>query len=111
MVISNCKELLRTLSVTIGVITGLLAILGYVVKISMDYQKLKTKVEQNEERDKEERESNNRKFTELYNSRNQTNEALIELTTTVKLMTTTLNQQFDRLDKKIDELKGQRKDN
>lgn len=93
------------IAVIVGIVGGLLGILAYVVKISMDYQRLKTRLEQNEKRDEEERKENALKFNELYNSRNKTNEALTELTTTVKMMVTNLNQQFASLDKKIDELR------
>jgi len=81
----------------------------YLVKFSGDYSRLKAQVEHNSERDKEEREANLRKFTELYNSRNATNEALTELATTIKMLSANINQQFDQLDKKIDELKEHRK--
>lgn len=70
----------------------------------MDYQRLKTRFEENERRDVEERSSNQRKFEELYNSRNKTNEALTELTTTLKMMNTNIDQQLKNLEKKIDTL-------
>ena len=77
----------------------------YLVKFSADYSRLKTQVESNNERDKEERDSNQRKFAELYASRNQTNETLMELATTIKMLSANINQQFTQLDRKIDELK------
>lgn len=70
----------------------------------MDYQRLKTRFEENEKRDEEERRSNQRKFEELYNSRNKTNEALTELTTTIKMMNCNIDQQLKNLEKKIDTL-------
>lgn len=70
----------------------------------MDYQRLKTRFEENEKRDEEERHSNQRKFEELYNSRNKTNEALTELTTTIKMMNCNIDQQLKNLEKKIDSL-------
>lgn len=86
----------------------------------MDYAKLKSKLEQNEDNDKRER-SNiikrldenevrySKKFDELFDSRNKTNETLIELTTTLKLMTSNMNQQFSNLEKKIDEIKNKKR--
>lgn len=93
-------------SVIIGLIGGIIGILAYVVKISMDYQRIKSRLDQNEKRDEEERRENALKFNELYNSRNKTNETLTELTTTVKMLVSNINQQFTSLDKKIDELRG-----
>lgn len=84
---------------------GILGLLGKVVNMSMRYQELLSRVEQNEKRDEEERKDNALKFNELYNSRNKTNETLIELTTTVKMMVQNMDQQFVSLNKKIDELK------
>lgn len=72
----------------------------------MDYQRLKTRFDENEKRDAEERQSNAQKFAELYDSRNKTNEAIIELTTSIKMMNINIDQQFRNLEKKIDELKG-----
>lgn len=82
----------------------------------MDYSRLKTKLEQNEADDKRERETikkqieeiekrNSKKFDDLFDSRNKTNETLIELTTTIKMMTANMTTQFTNLEKKIDELK------
>lgn len=93
-------------SVIISLIGGIVGILAYVVKISMDYQRIKSRIDQNEKRDEEERRENALKFNELYNSRNKTNETLTELTTTVKMLVSNINQQFTSLDKKIDELRG-----
>lgn len=73
--------------------------------LQINYSQTVTKVEQNEKRDEEERLSNSTKFRELFDSRNATNEALTELTTTVKMLCSSINQQFNQLDKKIDELK------
>lgn len=84
---------------------GILGLLGKVVNMSMRYQELLSRVEQNEKRDEEERKDNALKFNELYNSRNKTNETLVELTTTVKMMVQNMDQQFVSLNKKIDELK------
>ena len=47
-----------------------------------------------------------KKFDELFDSRNKTNEALVELTTTVKMLVSSINQQFSNLEKKIDEIKS-----
>lgn len=79
----------------------------YIVKISSDYAKLKTDFENNKMRDEEERQKNERKFQELYNSRNNTNDTLVELSTTLKMFATNIEQQFGLLDKKIEELKNE----
>lgn len=42
------------------------------------------------------------KFKELYLSRNQTDNALTELTTTVKLLVQTMNKQFSTFDKQFE---------
>lgn len=94
------------LSMVLSIVIGFVGLLAYVVKVSMDYQKLKSRLEQNEKRDEEERKENALKFNELYNSRNKTNETLTELTTTVKMLVSNINQQFTSLDKKIDELRN-----
>jgi len=86
----------------------------------MDYAKLKIKLEQNTEQDKKEREniikrieSNelnySKKFDEIYKNQNVTSQTLIELTTTIKMMTQNMNQQFSNLEKKIDEIKESNK--
>lgn len=112
-----------------------IGILAYVVKISMDYSKVKTKCESyemkltvleticqkisqdmttiqaefknNQKRDDEERAENNKKFEELYRSRNKTNDILVELSTTVKMLGSNIEQQFNSLEKKIDEYRSQ----
>ena len=105
--IKHYKErVMSEVSVIISLIGGIVGILAYVVKISMDYQRIKSRIDQNEKRDEEERRENALKFNELYNSRNKTNETLTELTTTVKMLVSNINQQFTSLDKKIDELRG-----
>lgn len=99
-------DTLAVIATVLGIVGGggLVGLLGKVIKMSMKYQDLLNRVEQNERRDEEERKRNSEKFTELYNSRNKTNEALVELTTTVKLMVTNMDQQFSSLNKKIDDL-------
>ena len=84
---------------------GLVGLLTGLVRISMDYQRLKSVVEQNERRDEEERKENALKFNELYNSRNTTNEALVRLTTTVEMLVTTMSDKFETVYQKIDEIK------
>lgn len=74
--------------------------------LNIDYSQTKTKFAQNEKRDEEERSNNEKRFNELYTSRNQTNEVLTELSTTVKMLMQNINTQFQQLDKKIDELKN-----
>lgn len=74
--------------------------------LNIDYSQTKTKFNQNEKRDEEERSNNEKRFNELYTSRNQTNEVLTELSTTVKMLMQNINTQFQQLDKKIDELKS-----
>ena len=95
------KDLVTYISL-IGSVLGLLA---YVIKISTDYSRLKTRFEENEKRDAEERKKNSEKFTELFNSRNKTNETLIELSTTMKIMVNNMNEQFKNLEQKIDKIK------
>lgn len=123
-----CKELSRSLQSIIGIISGFIGIVAYVVKISIDYSRLKTRcenleksqiefntlkldysslkteVQNNQKRDAEERQKNAEQFSELYASRNKTNDTLTELSTTLKMLVGNINQQFSQLEKKIDEL-------
>jgi uncharacterized protein YeaC (DUF1315 family) len=98
---------LQTVVTIISIIGGggLVGLLTGLVRISMDYQRLKSVVEQNERRDEEERKENALKFNELYNSRNTTNEALVRLTTTVEMLVTTMSDKFETVYQKIDEIK------
>lgn len=84
---------------------GLLGLAARCLRLGMKFQDLLSRVEANEKRDIEEREKNEKKFAELFQSRNKTNETLVELTTTVKMMASTFNQQFANLNKKLDELR------
>lgn len=99
----NLQSIVTIISVIGG--GGLVGLLTGLVRISMDYQKLKSVVEQNERRDEEERKENALKFNELYNSRNTTNEALVRLTTTVEMLVTTMSDKFETVYQKIDEIK------
>lgn len=131
------RGVIRNLPVVISAILSIIGLLAYVVKISMDYSKLKTEndtlkkesadfknrlselekdyraikteVENNKERDEETRKENNKKFNELYDSRNKANDVLTELTTTLKMISQNIDQRFISLEKKIDELRGERK--
>ena len=126
---------LTTIATIIGILGGggLVGIISALIKVTMDYQKqksksetlegtvtkqqidldaiqiefeqLKTKFAQNEKRDEEERKENALKFNELYNSRNTTNETLARLTTTVEMLVSTMSEKFDTVYKKIDEIK------
>lgn len=133
---------MNTLSLVLSIIGGggLLGLITTIVKICMDYQKLKSsketmektiegqkvktnalvndftlihsdflqlkmRVDENEKRDAEERKSSSQKFNELYNSRNQTNESLIKLTSTVENLVTLMSNNFDSINKKIEEIK------
>lgn len=134
---------MSTLALVLSIIGGggLIGLLSTIVKISMDYQKLKSakeqmdnaiqgqktktnalvndfnlihsdfiqmklKIDENAKRDIEEREKNARKFDELFNSRNLTNETLIKLTTTVESLVATMSDKFETINFKIDEIKS-----
>ena len=84
---------------------GLVGLFAWVWNMASKYQDLVTRVNQNEERDKEERAKTDAKFSELYTSRNKTNETLVELSTTIKMMISNMDTQFAQLNKKIDEIK------
>ena len=62
-------------------------------------------VENNSKRDEEERLKSRKKFDDLYASKDKTNAAITELTTTIRLMMNNFDSQFRNLDKKIDELR------
>lgn len=66
--------------------------------------KMESRMEANEARDKEEREDNKRKFEELYNRSNKTNENIVELTTTLKLMVTQNEKNFAEIKTKLDDV-------
>lgn len=134
---------MSTLALVLSIVGGggLIGLLSTIVKISMDYQKLKSakeqmdnaiqgqktktnalvndfnlihsdfiqmklKIDENAKRDIEEREKNARKFDELFNSRNLTNETLIKLTTTVESLVATMSDKFETINFKIDEIKS-----
>lgn len=138
---------MSTLALVLSIIGGggLIGLLSTIVKISMDYQKLKSakeqmdnaiqgqktktnalvndfnlihsdfiqmklKIDENAKRDIEEREKNARKFDELFNSRNLTNETLIKLTTTVESLVATMSDKFETINFKIDEIKSDLRD-
>ena len=114
------------ISLILGIIAGILGIFGYVVKISMDYAKLKARVDDMEKdiikhnelpQDitelksdvthlKNLQQENYLRIKELTNSQNKTNDTLVELSTTIKMMVGNINMQFDNLNSKIIELKG-----
>lgn len=89
------------------------------MKLTADYTRLKTKYEKTEEeiariRENEEKQDirYTAKFTELYDSRNKTNETLTELTTTLKIFMenvstqySSMRDQFLKLEQKIDSIK------
>lgn len=86
--------------------------LVYIIKLSADYSRLKTKLETTEKAISQMGDNSTRKFEELYNSRNKTNETLVELTTTIKLLVSSMdekfnsfNNQFEKLERKIDDMK------
>lgn len=86
---------------TIGFVASLLSIAGVFAKLIIDYTRLKDRVEQNEERDKEERDKNAAKFQELYDSRNSTREDIVKITAILESVADKLSS----LERKIDELK------
>lgn len=87
------------------------ALLNDFTLIHSDFMQLKMRVDENERRDAEERKSNSNKFNELYNSRNQTNESLIKLTSTVENLVTLMSNNFDAINKKFEEIKQDIKGN
>lgn len=96
--------------------------LVYVIKLSADYSRIKTKLEQAEnnikyllENDEKQDKRNSEKFTELFNARTRTAESLTELTTTMKLLISSndkhfeqIERQIEKLEVKIEEIKGGR---
>ena len=77
------------------------------IKVAIDYTQLKTVNAQQKDQITDlknkikEIEARLEVFTDF---KADTKETLAELTTTLKLLTTSMNQQFSNLDKKIDEL-------
>lgn len=74
----------------------------------IDYQKTRSRLD-NIERDKEKFEH---KFNELFANKDKTNETLVELSTTLKMLVQNIDNRFvgmekqlEKFDKKIDELK------
>lgn len=115
------------------------ALIGYIVKISFSYSKLKAE-QHNTASDVDllkscndvntsklailsnkistldilvsdntkKLEKNEKKFDELFASRNKTNETLTELNTTMRMLIQNIDKQFENLDNKIEELKRSR---
>lgn len=46
------------------------------------------------------------KFKDLYHSRSETQNAVTELTTTVKILVQSIDKQFSQIDKKLDEIQS-----
>jgi len=95
-----------------GIFTiGGFAVFATVIKVAIDYTQLKAVNSQQEDKITDlknkikEIEARLEVFTDF---KADTKETLAELTTTLKLLTTSINQQFSNLDKKIDELKRSR---
>ena len=103
---------------------ALLGIVAYIVKISSDYAKLKAEKEELKRDIEQVREQYNAElqiirtdiaeqkakvsenFKALYHSRSETQNALTELTTTVKLLVQSMDKQFSTIDKKLDEIQN-----
>lgn len=120
----------------IGIITGFLVVVGYIVRLSVKYANnekqtqdnadsiekitkelaeikissttLQTQFETHNKQYELDVKNNANMFNELYNSRNKTNETLTELSTTLKILVSNIDNQFNSLDKKIDSLKERR---
>lgn len=86
------------ISIAIELVGLLIVGAGCVSKFS----KLEQRMDQNEKRDEEERASNKEKFTELYNSRNQTSDNLIKLTANVEMLVQQMTSNFTALKDQMD---------
>lgn len=73
--------------------------------LSKSVTTLQIVMENNSKRDEEERLKNAKKFDDLFTSRNKTNEAITELTTTIKMMVGNFDNQFKNLEKMISDLR------
>lgn len=91
-----------TLAASISIATFLLGIMYKLVDISVKFGRFANTLEENENRDDEERRKNAAKFTELFNSRNRHESTLIRLDTTVVNMSTKLDRMDIKLDKIMD---------
>lgn len=85
------------MSVSIGII-------AYIVKLSYDYSKLKTRFENNEKRDNEEREADSKKFEALYNFQNGIDKTLIGITSTLNGISKNVEDDKKSNEKKFNEL-------
>lgn len=97
----------------IGIVVSLCGLASYLVKLTADYTRLKTKFEKAEEEIKRLRESDEKtelrysaKFTELYDSRNATVNTLTELTTTVKMLVSSVSTQYTDMKEHLAKLEG-----
>lgn len=88
----------------IAIGASFVSILTAVCLVVSKFSKMEQRLNSNEERDREERADNKKKFEELYNSRNQTNENLRELTTTVKILVSQNEKEFSAINKKLDDV-------
>ena len=115
---------MASFSTLIGLICSLLGVLGYVVKLAVDYSKLKSEVKELKSdllqykkelenkindimKDVEEIRNN---IKELYEFRYTTGQALTEVSTTLKMLSNNINQQFKNLEDKIDQIGKKKND-
>ena len=86
---------------------GLLAIVAYVVKLSVDYSKLKSTVQHLADRAHEDRQKNSEKFAELYARKDEMRDTLVELTASVESMSRLFESRFASLEKQYATLSEQ----
>ena len=91
----------------VSCIVGLLAIATYVIKLSVDYSKLKSTVQHLLERAHEDRQKNSEKFSELYARKDEMRETLTELTASVESMSRLCEARFASLEKQYSQLSDQ----
>ena len=99
-----------SLAASISCIGGLLAIVAYVVKLSMDYSKLKSTVQHLADRAHEDRQKNSEKFSELYARKDEMRGTLTELTASVESMSRLCEARFASLEKQYAGLSEQVKE-
>lgn len=106
------------LSVILGLVLSILGVLSYVVKLAVDYSRLKSEVKElKNDLQQEKKELENKidtqsesiseiksKIQELADFKYTTGQVLSELSTTLKMMSQNIDIQFKNLEDKIDSI-------
>ena len=105
-------------TVVLGLVLSILGVISYIVKLAVDYSRLKSEVKElKSDLVQYKKELENKindivktieemkmQIRELYEFRLSTSQVLTELSTTLKMMSDNINNQFKNLQEKLDKL-------